>query len=124
MLVAQFEAVLEEQDLRLGRPRVKPVDGDEYEVEFSYRPQAPAEAVYLAGSFNEWKADGLKMDGPDKTGTYSARLKLKSGVHEYKFVIDGKTWRPDPGNPDVAGDYGNSVLRVGAPKAPAAAGGG
>jgi hypothetical protein len=124
MLVAQFEAVLEEQDLRLGRPRVKPADGDEYDVEFTYRPQAPAEAVYLAGSFNEWKADGLKMEGPDTTGTYSTKLKLKAGVHEYKFVIDGKTWRADPGNPDIAGDYANSVLRIGPQKKQAAAGGG
>src|SRR5262245_17080972 len=124
MLVAQFEAVLEEQDLRLGKPRVTPAEGEQYEVEFKYRPQAPAAAVYLAGSFNEWKPDGLKMEGPDQSGVYSTKLKLKAGVHEYKFVLDGKTWRPDPGNPDVAGDYGNSVLRVGRPKAPAAAGGG
>jgi hypothetical protein len=123
MLVAQFEAVLDDQDLRLGRPRVEPVEGDEYEVEFRYHPSALAEAVYVAGSFNEWKPEADKMEGPDKTGTYSTRLKLKAGAHEYKFVIDGKTWRADPGNPDVTGEYANSVLRVGPQKKPAAAGG-
>jgi hypothetical protein len=63
------------------------------------------------------------MEGPDKSGTYSTKLKLKAGAHEYKFVIDGKVWRPDPGNPDFAGEYANSVLRI-APKteAPAASG--
>ncbi len=123
MLVAQFEAVLEHQDLRLGLPKVRPADGDEFDVEFRYRPAAPAAAVYLAGAFNEWKADGHKMDGPDGTGTYSTKLRLKAGSHEYKFVIDGKVWRPDPGNPDFAGEYANSVLRI-APKAePAGAGG-
>jgi len=34
-------------------------------------------------------------------------------VHEYKFVIDGKTWRADPGNPDFAGEHANSVLQIG-----------
>jgi peroxiredoxin len=125
MLVAQFEAVLDEQDLRLGRPVVKPVGGDEFEVEFKYRPTISAQAVYLAGVFNDWKADGHKMDGPDGTGTYTTKLKFKAGVHEYKFVVDGKTWRGDPGNPDFAGQYSNSVLVVGPkPAAPAAAGGG
>ena len=123
MLVAQFEAVLEHQDLRLGRPKVQPLAGDEFEVEFRYRPTTPASAVYLAGVFNGWKPDDHKMEGPDKSGTYSTKLKLKAGAHEYKFVIDGKVWRPDPGNPDFAGEYANSVLRI-APKteAPAASG--
>jgi thiol-disulfide isomerase/thioredoxin len=112
MLVAQFEAVLDDQDLRLGLPKVV-ATGDEYEVEFTYRPDIPAQAVYLAGEFNDWKPDGYKMEGPDKTGAYSTRLKLRAGTHEYKFVIDGKTWRADPGNPDFAGVYSNSVLRLG-----------
>jgi hypothetical protein len=64
------------------------------------------------------------MEGPDKTGTYSTKLKLKTGAHEYKFVIDGKSWRTDPGNPDVVGDYANSVLRIGPQKKAAGAGGG
>jgi hypothetical protein len=123
MLVAQFEAVLEHQDLRLGLPKVLPADGDEFDVEFRYRPTSPAKAVYLSGGFNKWQPDDHKMDGPDGTGTYSTKLRLKAGSHEYKFVIDGKVWRPDPGNPDFAGEYANSVLRI-APKAePAGAGG-
>jgi thiol-disulfide isomerase/thioredoxin len=113
MLVAQFEAVLDDQDLRLGGPKVMTATGDEYEVEFTFRPNIPAEAVYLAGEFNEWKPDGHKMEGPDKTGAYLTRLKLKAGTHEYKFVINSKTWRADPGNPDFAGEYANSVLRIG-----------
>jgi 1,4-alpha-glucan branching enzyme len=112
MLVGQFEAVLEEQDLRLGLPKIMPAAGGEYEVKFAYRPAAPAQMVFLAGTFNDWKPDGHKMEGPDASGTYSTTLKLKAGVHEYKFVIDGKTWRSDPGNPDFTGDYANSVLKV------------
>jgi thiol-disulfide isomerase/thioredoxin len=112
MLVAQFEAVLDDQDLRLGLPKAV-LSGDEYDVEFTYRPDIPAEAVYLAGTFNEWKPEGHKMEGPDKSGAYATRLKLKAGMHEYKFVINGKTWRADPGNPDFAGEHANSVLRLG-----------
>jgi thiol-disulfide isomerase/thioredoxin len=112
MMVAQFEVVLDDQDLRLGLPVVTPAGGDEYEVAFKYRPKVAAETVYLAGAFNDWKPDGLKMDGPDSTGTYTTKVKFKAGRHEYKFVIDGKTWRSDPGNPDFAGDYANSVLVV------------
>jgi thiol-disulfide isomerase/thioredoxin len=112
MLVAQFEAVLDNQDLRLGLPKVTLKSGDDYEVEFTYRPAAKAEFVVLAGEFNGWKPDGHKMEGPDKTGTYKTRITLKPGVHQYKFVIDGKAWRNDPGNSEVAGDYANSVLRI------------
>ena len=111
MFVAQFEVVLEDQDLRLGRPDVRVV-GDEYEVQFAYRPAEKADAVYVAGTFNEWKPVDLKMDGPNTDGVYSKKLKLKPGVHEYKFVINGTTWRADPGNPDVTGEYSNSVLRI------------
>jgi thiol-disulfide isomerase/thioredoxin len=123
MLVAQFEAVLDDQNLKLGRPVVKAAGGDEFEVEFKFRPSETAQAVYLAGSFNEWKPADHKMDGPDKEGTYSTKLKLKPGAYEYKFVIDGKTWRADPGNPDFTGDYANSVLKIApAEKQPAAGG--
>jgi thiol-disulfide isomerase/thioredoxin len=115
MLVAQFEAVLDDQNLRLGLPQARLLEGDEYEVEFRYRPTIPADAVYLAGAFNAWKPDGLKMEGPDKNGVYQTKLKLKAGVHEYKFVINGKMWRTDPGNPNFQGDYANSLIRVGAP---------
>ena len=54
----------------------------------------------------------LKMEGPDKDGRYSIKQTLKAGVHEYKFVINGKDWHNDPGNPDVVGKYSNSVLRI------------
>ncbi|MBI3866232.1 MAG: redoxin domain-containing protein [Planctomycetia bacterium] len=124
MLVGQFETVLEDQDLRLGRPVVTPAGDGEFDVAFKYRPKDPAQAVYLAGGFNEWKPDGHKMDGPDENGSFKTTLRLKAGLHEYKFVIDGKTWRADPGNPDFGGQYANSVIVVGLkPARPAASGG-
>jgi peroxiredoxin len=114
MMVAQFDLVLDDQDLRLGLPKVGPPEGGEYEVTFRHLPKSPAEAVYLAGSFNEWKPTGHKMEGPDASGFYTTKVKLKAGNHEYKFVIDGKTWRADPGNSEFVGQYQNSLLRIGA----------
>ena len=49
MLVAQFEAVLDDQNLKLGRPVVKPAGGDEFEVEFKFRP-----ATTAAGRVSRW----------------------------------------------------------------------
>jgi 1,4-alpha-glucan branching enzyme len=87
----------------------------QYEVTFQYRPPADAKAktVYLAGAFNDWKPDGHQMDGPDRDGAFVTRLTLKKGSHEYKFVIDGKVWKHDPGNRHQAGFYNNSVVEVG-----------
>ncbi|HUG90040.1 MAG TPA: redoxin domain-containing protein [Planctomycetaceae bacterium] len=112
MMVGQFEAALEHQDLRLGRPRVTPLDGGEFDVEFRFQPDAPAGKVCLAGTFNDWKPDGHALSGPDTSGTYSTTLRLKPGRHEYKFVIDGTIWRADPGNPDQTGFYNNSLLQI------------
>ncbi|HXT58922.1 MAG TPA: redoxin domain-containing protein [Pirellulales bacterium] len=112
MMVGTFEAVREDQDLSLGAPKAVKTTAGDYEVEFAYRPNVEAEAVYLAGAFNDWKPDGLKMDGPDAEGRYTAKLTLKPGAHEYKFVIDGKQWRADPGNPLQQGQYHNSLLKL------------
>jgi hypothetical protein len=123
-----------QQDLRLGPPRVERIaDKDaanaggngeaardaDYRVHFRYRmpdgdplEHEPVEAVYLAGSFNNWKPDGLKMDGPDSEGYYTAELRLPAGQYEYKYVVNGRAWRADPGNREFAGFYGNSVLVV------------
>jgi hypothetical protein len=122
MMVAQFDAILEDQDLRLGRPKVGPAEGNEHEVTFTYRPKISAKEVYLAGDFNEWKPTALKMEGPDKAGAYTTRVKLKPGSHEYQFVIDGKTWRIDPGNSDFGRRQQNSLLWVGPPVEASAAG--
>jgi hypothetical protein len=72
-----------------------------------------AKKVYLAGSFNGWRRDGLPMR---KTGKgWELPLYLAEGTHTYKFVADGR-WYQDPVNTeavsDGAGGY-NSVVRLG-----------
>jgi peroxiredoxin len=110
MMVGYFDMALADQDLRLGPPRVKPLEGGKYEVTFQYAAPAGTKAVYLAGSFNGWKPTGHKMDGPDSRGRFTTKLTLDAGSHEYKFVLEGKTWKEDPGNPVEVGFYHNSVL--------------
>ena len=47
--------------------------------------------------------DTLPMSGPDTEGFYSTQIELPSGEHEYKFVLDGETWKGDPGNREQIG---------------------
>jgi hypothetical protein len=94
-------------------PKVKRVEGELFEVTFSYRPTKPVKEVYLAGTFNDWKPTAHKMDGPDKDGRFTTRLRLKEGVYEYKLVLEGKTWEADPENVLRTGFYQNSLVFVG-----------
>jgi peroxiredoxin/mono/diheme cytochrome c family protein len=110
MMVGYFDMALAAQDLRERQPAVRPLDGGKHEVTFRYQAPAGTKAVFLAGSFNGWKPDGHRMDGPDAEGRFTTRLELPAGKHEYKFVLDGKVWRHDPGNPHQAGHFHNSLL--------------
>lgn len=72
-----------------------------------------ANRVILAGSFNDWNENDIKMERNEK-GYWSYRLPLPAGKHYYKFIIDG-TWILDPDNPvkeyDGEGNI-NSVFMV------------
>ena len=94
-------------------PPAKPLGDDQFEVTFTYRPGKRAQSVYLDGSFNNWKPTAHKMDGPDREGRFSTRLKLKKGTYEYKFVLDGQTWETDPNNLWQTSPYQNSESHVG-----------
>ena len=86
---------------------------EEQEVEFSFcAPEA--HMVELAGTFNGWhpQSNPLEQTG---TGDWAAKLKLKSGRYEYRFIVDG-FWTDDPQAPQkTANPYAsfNSVLQVG-----------
>jgi anti-sigma factor RsiW len=72
-----------------------------------------AHQVAVAGDFNKWKTDADEMKKTN--GVWSIDLKLKPGVYTYSFIVDGKSWVPDPGA-EVFQDDGfgsrNAVLRV------------
>jgi peroxiredoxin/mono/diheme cytochrome c family protein len=112
MLVGYFDVALVDQDLRLGAPRVKTLGNGQYEVEFQYRAKPGTKEVSLAGSFNNWSKTANKMTGPDAQNLFTTKVLLKAGQHEYKFLLEGKDWRPDPGNLIQTGAYHNSLLSL------------
>ncbi|MEN8006543.1 MAG: glycogen-binding domain-containing protein [Candidatus Krumholzibacteriota bacterium] len=92
-------------------------------IVFSYH--APkAQAVFLAGDFNNWNAQDLAMVRQD-SGDWTLTIALDSGSYEYKFIADGN-WLEDPDNPEKKSDpFGgsNSVVTVGSDGAVVAAAG-
>jgi 1,4-alpha-glucan branching enzyme len=63
-------------------------------VEFSCH--APdAQAVFVAGSFNDWSADTLPLE-KNTDGHWRAVVPLPTGRHEFKFIVDGQ-WCCEPG---------------------------
>ena len=115
MMLGVLVISLPETIVRGEYPKIEHASGDEFNVTFRYRPEGNPEgvtAVYLAGSFNDWKETGHRMDDPGADGYYYTTLRLKPGQHEYKFVVNGTNWLPDPENPDQTGPFTNSLVRI------------
>lgn len=78
--------------------------------------QAPGvRQVALAGNFNAWNAEAIKLEDPEGDGTWHIAVPLKPGVYQYMFVLDGKQWIPDPLESESVDDgFGqqNSLMRV------------
>jgi hypothetical protein len=75
-----------------------------------------ADRVSLAGSFNDWRADGVLLTRSAETGVWTGTVPLRPGEHQYMFVIDGAEWIPDPdAHAQVDDGFGqtNSVIVVG-----------
>jgi len=79
-----------------------------------YHPGRIVESVALVGSFNNWNKDYDFMY-PIANNAFEFAISLNPGVYQYKFVVDGREWIPDPDSgeyvPDGLGGS-NSVLRV------------
>jgi len=70
--------------------------------------------VYVAGTFNNWDPTMHPLDHHPEDSVFKAALLLPAGVHEYKFVVNGK-WHLDARCPhSVPNSLGtlNSVVRV------------
>jgi hypothetical protein len=59
-----------------------------------YFESETASTVYLVGNFNNWDPFATPMKGED--GEWFVQLKLKPGVYEYAFVINGTKTVEDP----------------------------
>ncbi|MCM8801240.1 MAG: glycogen-binding domain-containing protein [Candidatus Omnitrophica bacterium] len=76
-----------------------------------YAPQA--KKVYLAGSFNNWNPKTISAK-KDKSGNWTAKVDLRPGRYEYKFIVDGN-WTVDPcASAYVTNNFGtqNSVIEI------------
>lgn len=72
--------------------------------------------IAITGSFNNWSMTADPLHDREGTGMWSITIPLPPGRYEYKFVIDGEEWIPDPANPTTVDDgFGgsNSVITVG-----------
>jgi len=82
----------------------------------AFQIHAPgAKEVLLAGDFTQWDKQPKKMTRKrGQSGVFSTSLALPLGIHEYKFIVDGK-WHEDPAATNVANSFGsvNSVIEVG-----------
>ena len=80
-------------------------------IRFALKPSDSPKIVQLAGDFNDWKP--IRM--PRKTNhVFAIDVPLRSGTHQYKFIID-EQWVPDPDNTlSTPNSYGttNSVAQV------------
>lgn len=80
--------------------------------------QLPPETrqVALVGDFNGWDSRATPMVKRQADGTWTAKVRVVPGVHNYAFVIDGVRWMVDPLAPQVP-DAGfgpaNAVVVVG-----------
>lgn len=65
-------------------------------VTFKLEGFEKAKKVILAGSFNDWNENELRMRREDDA--WILHLDLTAGKHWYKFIVDGE-WMVDPENP-------------------------
>ena len=87
-----------------------------WDVTFRYRPADSYDAVSLAGSFNGWNPNREPMTRSGSGSVWTHTTLLGPGQYEYKFVINGNQWIPDPLNPEKVDDNHqgfNSVLNLG-----------
>ena len=81
---------------------------------FRYR-NGDAKKVYLVGDFNEWSPSADPMTDENGDGEWTLFYPLGPGRYAYKFLVDGKSWIPDPTNvltePDGF-DGKNSILVI------------
>jgi len=84
-----------------------------YNYNFKLIGYTSSHQVYVAGSFNNWNNNDLKMYIHD--GGWELPVYLRPGTHAYKFIVDNK-WMTDPDNKVVRKDRDgneNSFLGIG-----------
>lgn len=85
----------------MDRKRSKKTKGATANKPVTFCCRAPtAQAVFVAGTFNEWHPDATPMvRGAD--GEWTTELDIPPGRHEFKFIVDGQ-WCCEPGVDDAS----------------------
>ncbi len=73
-------------------------------IRFTFASKAAA--VSVCGDFNSWTREASLMR-KEPNGLFTAVVKMKPGIYQYKFFVDGK-WELDPLNPGQIENYDNS----------------
>jgi hypothetical protein len=74
---------------------------------FSLSGHDTATSVWLSGDFVGWAgtpATGALELARGVDGVWRVNHGFAPGSYQYKFIIDGATWIPDPGNADTVPD--------------------
>ncbi|MBE3070211.1 MAG: isoamylase early set domain-containing protein [Planctomycetes bacterium] len=82
-------------------------------VTFICREAAGAQRVCVVGDFNQWDPEVGRMC-KYRDGTYRAKVGLKPGDYQYKFVVDGVWVNDAEAATQAMNPYGtlNSVVHV------------
>lgn len=77
---------------------------------------AAAARVAVVGDFNGWNAQATPLAREGAPGVWAVSLPLRSGRHEYAFVVDGGRWAADPLAIRRADEFGteSSIVTVAA----------
>ncbi|WED20683.1 isoamylase early set domain-containing protein [Vibrio sp. JC009] len=84
---------------------------DEVEVTFEW-PQGEESSVAIAGDFNDWTAQPMKLNKKAKAFTFKTRLP-KNENFQFRYCIDEDSWENDPvADGYVSNQYGsdNSLI--------------
>ena len=98
---------------------VPPVTADSL-VTIHFVLVSQARQVSVVGDFNNWDPTATPMAQGVPNSLWQVSAKVGAGRVEYAFVLDGKTWIPDPNAPLAPeSEFGtrNSVLTTPAPGA-------
>ena len=73
------------------------------------------QSVSVVGDFNDWNDDSTSLVEVSP-GVWTVSLRLRPGVYEYQFILNGKQRVTDPTMPQTSSDFGspNSVVKVSA----------
>ncbi len=78
------------------------------------QPSSIGASIFVSGDFNNWSDRSSPLELSAAGDAWEIRLPLKSGVYQYRLLVDGQ-WMPDPHNPlRVPNPFGgsNSLLAV------------